>query len=124
MSSQQQIHHLWAACSSQLQRALHNGGANNVTNPDVLLEDIRLLAVKRKNNLVNIVDLQRMGQANDETITQYSTLLMGHADVCDFFTECSACNRDISFIRGLADSAAQERILESAAQVEGGELTL
>ena len=45
----------------------------------------------------------------------------------------SSCDHDVSFkdkilkyqfIRGLADITAQERILESAAQVEGGELTL
>ena len=71
----QQIHHMWAACSKQLQRALHMGGADNITDPRTLLENIRLLAVKRKNNLVHIVEFQRMGQNSDETITQFSTRL-------------------------------------------------
>lgn len=133
MSAQQQVHHLWAACSQSLQRSLHNSGAHILTDPKALMEDIRMLAVKRKNNLVNIVELQRMGQGAQETITQYTSRLMGQGDICDFTIQCSECEHDFSFrdriimyqfIRGLADVSAQERILETAAQVEGGELSL
>ena len=94
---------------------------------------IKRLAVNRRNNLVNIVEFQRMGQNKDENIMSYVTRLNGQADVCDFMVECTACQADISFkdkiimyqlVRGLADVTAQERILEAAAQVEGGELSL
>lgn len=58
---------------------------------------------------------------------------MGQGDIFDFTIQCSECDHDVSFrdhiimyqfIRGLADVSAQERILETAAQVEGGELSL
>ena len=74
-----------------------------------------------------------MGQKSEETITQYSTRLNGQAAICDLTVECPNCNQDVSFrertimfqfIRGLSDVKAQERILETAAQVEGGELSL
>ena len=83
--------------------------------------------------MVNIVDLQRMGQSAHETITAFITRLQGQADLCDLVTECPDCNRDIpfrdklityQFLRGLHDTNAQERILEASAQVEGGELSL
>ena len=133
LTTEQQIHHLWAAYSPQLQRALHCGNAGSITDPRSLLEDIRLLAVKRKNNLVHVVELQRMGEASDETITQFSTRLNGQAAICDLPVECPECQYEVSFrekavlyqfIRGLADSHSQDRILEALAQVEGGELSL
>lgn len=97
------------------------------------MEHIRLLAGKAKNNLVNIVELQRMGQGNQETIMQFSTRLNGHADLCDFSIDCTACGEQVSykekdilhkFVKGLADQQTQEKILESSAAVEGGELSL
>ena len=133
MEPDQEVNHLWAACSESLQRSLHNGGAGDILDPRALMSTIKLLSAKRRNNLVNIVELQRMGQQHGETITSYSTRLNGQADVCDLFVECKTCNKDISFkekiilyqfIRGLSDIHAQERILEAAAQVEGGELSL
>ena len=92
-----------------------------------------MLAVKRKNNLVHVVEMQRMGQSNNETITQFATRLRGQAKVCDLTVECPQCQRDVSygeqaimyqFIHGLNNFKAQERILEASAQVEGGELSL
>ena len=133
LTKSQQILHLWASCSDSIQRMLHSGNNDRVTDPDTLLDHIRLIATKRKNNLVNIIELQKMGQGADETVLQYSTRLNGQANICDLYVPCSNCDHDVSFrektimyqmIRGLHDSSMQERILESAAQVEGGELSL
>ena len=55
LTKTQQIHHLWAACTPSLQHSLHSGNADSISEPDQLIETIRLLAVKRKNNLVHIV---------------------------------------------------------------------
>ena len=74
-----------------------------------------------------------MGQNSEETITQFTTRLQGQANICDLTVDCSSCDQSVSFrekiimyqfIRGLHDHKAQERILESSAQVEGGELSL
>ena len=135
MSQQQQLHQLWAACSEELQRGLHNGGQGQVSDPATLLVNIKVLAVKKLNNLVNVVHFQEMKQFSDETIAAFGTRLNGHANVCDFYTECPnpACDNSVSFrekmilfqfLKGLNDTHAQERILEASAQQEGGELGL
>ena len=62
MNNSQEIQHLWAACDENLQRTLHNGGGGKITDPKILMDHIKLVAVKRRNNLLNIVELQRMGQ--------------------------------------------------------------
>lgn len=94
---------------------------------------MKQLAVKKRNNLINIIDLQRMGQQRNEPISTYTARLNGQADLCDLMVTCSECQRDVFFkektamyqlIRGLHDVQAQERILEAVAQVEGGELSL
>ena len=60
---------LWAACSTSLQKSLHNGGAGTITDSATLLNVIKSLAVKRRNNLVNIIELQSMGQEREEKVT-------------------------------------------------------
>ena len=86
---------------------------------------LKFLAGQRHNNIVNIVEFQRMGQFLDETVNAFSTRLNGHADICDLSVPCPDCNIDVSykdqfimhqFIRGLRDIGAQERIMETAAQ--------
>ena len=73
MNSSQEVQHLWAACNEQLQRALHNAGEGSYDDPQRLKEMVKEIAIKRCNNLVNIVELQRMGQQHSETVTAFST---------------------------------------------------
>lgn len=74
-----------------------------------------------------------MGQQRHETITSYSTRLNGLSYLCDLFMTCPNCNADVSFkekvimyqlIGVISDISARESILEAAAQVEGGKLSL
>ena len=129
----EEIQQLWAACTPHLQRQLHNGGGTKAKTPTQLLSSLKFLAVKRNNNIVNIVEFQRMGQAQDESVTAFSTRLNGQADICDLFVSCHECQTDVSykdqfimhqFIRGLREIGAQERIMETAAQTETGTLTM
>ena len=133
MSDKQQVNQLWAACSDELQRSLNYGNSANIKDPALLMENIRLIAVKKLNNLVNIVEFQTMSQFNDETITAFATRLSGHANLCDMNTTCDQCDQEISlkkkmimyqFVHCLKDHHAQERILEASEQEEGGELAL
>merc|ERR1712082_217500 len=62
------VRHLWSACSEGLRRALHNDGARDETDPKMLLSRIKSLAVKRRNNLVNVMTLQGMGQEREEGV--------------------------------------------------------
>ena len=83
--------------------------------------------------LVNILELQKMGQQRGETIGAFSARLNGQASLCNLNVECPDCQREVSYkdkilmyqtICGLKDKEAIQRVLQSAAQVEGGELSL
>ena len=82
------ILHLWEACSEPLQRSLHHALAGTETNADRLLSLIKTLAVKKHNNLVSIIEMQRIGQKHDESIMAYSARANGKASLCDLFVEC------------------------------------
>ena len=97
------------------------------------MEEIKKLAVKKRNNLVNIIELQGMGQQRDEKISAFLARLNGKADLCDYLVECPKCHDDVSYkektvmyqlVRGIQDCEMQERVLQAAAQVERGELSL
>lgn len=133
LSGEAIILHLWQACTEALQQTLHHSGAGSITDPEELLKTIKQLAVKKRNNLVNIIELQKLGQYRDETISAYSARLNGQASLCDFYVECPTCNQDVSFkdksimyqmIRGLNECDQMERVPQAVAQVEGGELSL
>ena len=53
------VRHLWAPCSDGLWRALHNDGAQSETVVANLFLRVKSLAVKRRNNLVNIMTSTR-----------------------------------------------------------------
>ena len=88
MTKTQEINQLWATCSEELQCSLHNGNSQKIKDPFVLLENIRLLAVKKLNNLVNVVEFQALSQFSNETVTAFATRLNGHANLCDKLVTC------------------------------------
>ena len=61
--------HLWEACTEPLQRSLHHAGADKEEDMEVLMAKVKQLAVKKRNNLVNIIELHRMGEHRDETVS-------------------------------------------------------
>merc|ERR1712082_277551 len=127
------VRHLWAACSDRLRRALHNDGAQSETAVLQLLQRVKSLAVKRRNNLVNMMTLQKMGQQREEGVLSFLSRLNGQADLCDLQVAC-ACSKSVCFkekfktlqlIRGLVDQEIQERVLAAGAALsEGAELSL
>ena len=133
LSGEAEAQHMWAACSEVLQRSLHNAGAGSLVVAEELMEHIKKLAVKKRNNLVNVIELQGMGQQRDEKISAFIARLNGKAELCDMVVECPTCKVDVTYkeqaimyqlIRGMQDRDQQERVLQAAAQVDGGELTL
>ena len=116
-----------------LQRSLHNGNSAKIEDPALILGNIQLIAVKKLNNLVNVVEFQSLTQFPEETVTAFGTRLNGKANLCDLITPCENCQTEVSFknkfimyqfIRGLKDQHAQKRILEASAQEQGGEMLL
>ena len=85
MTDEQQVHQLWAACSEDLQRAMHDGAQVRVTDPTTLMDNIRLISVRKLNNLVNICEFQSMTQYSAETCTAFGTRLNGQANICDMY---------------------------------------
>ena len=119
LSGSSLVLHMWEACSEPLQRSLHHAGAGGETDPDALLKLIKQLAVKKRNNLVNVIELQKMGQGYEESISALSARLNGQASLCDFNVECPECNKDVSYkdkvvmyqmVQGLGDREAMERV--------------
>ena len=129
------MRHLWACCEEGLRKALHNDGAASETDPELLLVRMKSLAVKRRNNLVNVLGLQRMGQERDEGVLSFLARLNGQADLCDLQVTCPApCGKKVCFkdkfkllqlVYGLVDKDIQQKVLaRGAEQPEGQEMTL
>merc|ERR1712082_577945 len=126
------VRHLWSACSDGLRRALHNDGAQSESLVAQLLQRVKSLAVKRRNNLVNIMRLQKMGQQREEGVLSFLSRFNRQADLCDLQVAC-ACSKSVCFkekfktlqlIRGLVDQEIQERVLAAGAALpEGVELS-
>ena len=57
LSGESETQHMWNACSEVLQRSLHNTGAGQLVVAEELMEKIKGLAVKKRNNLVNVIEL-------------------------------------------------------------------
>ena len=74
-----------------------------------------------------------MGQQWAEKVSAYTAQLNGQAELCDYLVDCPSCEAQVSYkektvmyqvVRGLEDRDMQERVLQAAAQVEGGEMSL
>ena len=87
------VRHLWQACSDGLRRALHNDRARELWEVKELLARIKSLCVQRRNNLVNILTLQKMGQERDEGVLAFMTRLNGQVCLCDLNVKCACAKQ-------------------------------
>ena len=76
---------------------MQNAVGNKYNQPDDLILLIKQLAVKIRNNLINIIELQRMGQQRNEPVSTYTARLNGQADLCDLVVTCQECQSEVSF---------------------------
>ena len=60
------------------------------------MSKVKELAVERRNNLVNIIELQGMGQQHGEKLSTFIARLNGKAELCDYLIECPKCHEDVS----------------------------
>ena len=127
---------LLACCDEDLRRDLYRtmgAGYNDITE-NLLLEEIRKLAVPHQNQLVNVVSLMGMVQDTDEGIRNFSARVQGQAKVCTFTVAVQAkcpdqetCKKQFEVIasyhkemvkhqivRGLADSDIKDLVLSEA----------
>ena len=105
---------------------MYDSSVTSNDNEIKLLEDMKRMAVRAQNNLVNVVTFLGMGQDNDEPGGSFTARLKGQAAMCDFTLECSLaiCQTETSYkekmvahqlVRGLVDPAIQEEVLAPAA---------
>ncbi len=83
---------------------------------------MKSLAVQHRNNLVNILTLQKMGQEREEGVLAFIARLNGQVSLCDQEVTCPSisCGKRVSFtewyktlqlIHGLYDNDIQEKVL-------------
>lgn len=66
---------------SGLCQSSHNAGAQAVSDIDKVLSQVKSLAVKRLNNMVNVVALQGLQQERNEGVQSFLARLNGQADL-------------------------------------------
>ena len=87
---------------------------------------MKKLAIRAQNRMVIIVDFLSMGQNTDEPIAMLLARLLDQAKIYEFTMKCSedTCTRETSYadymvahqlVRGMEDTAAQEKVLALAA---------
>ena len=87
-----------------------------------LLDEAAMLAVKRRNKLVNRIKLSKMAQDEDESVTAFETRLKPVARTGRYKVKCAApnCGEECDYtsevvldnlIRGLADEEIQRKVL-------------
>ena len=79
--------------------------------------------MQRRNNLVNILKLQKMGQERDERVLAFVARLNGQVSLCDLNVLCT-CSKVVSFaeqfktlqlINEIYDKEIQEKVLAAGA---------
>ena len=95
LSGEAEAQHLWVACSQALQRSLHNAGAGAIVEPVEVMLKINELAVKKRNNLVNVIELQWMGQQHGEKVSTFIARLNRKAEIWDYLEECQGCHQEV-----------------------------
>ena len=126
LHGQSAVDQLCACASDGLARSCYDSGVSNNTEEEALLKAMKRLAIRAQNRMVNIVDFLSMGQDIDKPIAMFLARLQGQAKICEFTVKCSeaSCARENSYadnmvahqlVRGMEDTATQEKVLALAA---------
>ena len=126
LHGQPAVDQLWACASEGLARSCYDSGVSSMMEEEALLKAMKRLAIRAQNRMVNIVDFLSMGQDTDEPIAMFLARLLGQAKICEFTVKCSdkTCAKETSYadnmvshqlVRGMEDSATQEKVLALAA---------
>ena len=122
LTESDKVLHLLECCDEQLRRDLTRaaGGTLSAKPENEVMGAIRKLAVHEENTMVARFTLHQMSQDTDEPVRNFGARIKGQANVCNYSTECSNCNHNISYtdeilrdvlVRGLADTEIQLQLL-------------
>jgi hypothetical protein len=125
VTGQPQLDELWSCMAPDLKRlAFDQGGKENLTSEELMLQRIKSLAVTELHSAVHTVNLHEAKQQADEPTKAFAARVRGIAASCDLSKLCpSGCNAKVSFMEetvynvvlaGLRDGELRERCLSAA----------
>ena len=123
VSESVKVQQLRAACEDDLLRRVYDAGDLASMNTEVLLlAQIKKIAVRVVHKTLHLQNLWGMTQSPDESVRAFVSRLIGTAELCDLFVQCSraGCNQKTSFrdqvvmqalLRGMHDADIRTRVL-------------
>ena len=113
---------LLECCDEDLLLNLHrnHGETLNTMAEEVLIEEIKRLAVRGESTIISRVTLRGMFQDHQEDVRRFATRIKGQATLCNYTVKCHTCDVDISYAEaeikdqicaGLSDSEIQKDVL-------------
>ena len=96
------------------------GAALDTLNEEMLLIEVKRLAVKVESTIVSRVKMRGMTQDHQEEIQHFAARLQGQATLCEYMIGCPTCNNEISYAEseivdqlcaGIADPDIQKDVL-------------
>ena len=87
---------LLKCCEEQLRKDLTRNAGGSLTNKsmDKVMTAIKRLAVREENTMVACVQLHKMHQDWDETMSSFSARLRGQANICKSLIKCTGCDTE------------------------------
>ena len=130
------ITQLMECCCEGIRRDHHRtfsraeGDESSAVTETARLQELKQLAVRKKNKAVNRVKLGTLKQDKGEPVRKFSGRVRSLAAVSEYLVNCKGCKKDVSYseevimdqiIRGLAQSDIQKDVLS---HIDGDNLTL
>ena len=117
------VHQLRAACDDDLLRRVYDAGdLANMNTEELLISQIKKIAVRIVHKTRHLQNLWAMTQSPEESIRAFASRLVGTAELCDLLVTCSkiGCNQKTSYrdevvlqalLKGMHDPDIRKRVL-------------
>ena len=117
------VQQLQAACDELLLRRVYDaGGLDSLNTEELLISQIKKLAVRVVHKTLHLQNMWSMTQSPDESVRAFCSRLVGTADLCDLVVVCSkqGCGEKTSYrdhvvlqalLRGMHDADIRTRVL-------------
>ena len=129
------VQQLRAACEDDLLRRVYDAGdLASMTTESLLLAQIKKIAVRVVHKTLHLQNLWSMFQSPEESIRAFTSRLVGTAELCDLYVECSraGCTQKTSYrdavilqalLKGMHDTDIRTRVLSRTQNDELSGLT-
>ena len=129
------VQQLRAACTDDLLRRVYDtGDLANMNTEELLIQQVKKIAVRVVHKTLHLQNMWSMVQAPDENVRAFVSRLLGTAELCDLFITCSkiGCSQKTSYrdevvqqalLKGMNDSDIRTRVLSRTQNNELKDLT-